>query len=242
MSDRGRSLRQVLADGAARVRAERGLGEDAAADLLCEHGLTSWTGGTVHQVEAGVRPLSVEELLLLCLAYGVTPAELAGPLDGWVEVTATARLSGDAVGALLRGADGALLRALPETALDVPGSRSVPPRGMPPLPESLVLAAARLGVLGEAEVGRALASIGDAERNAARRLGVSPERLVLAAYGRWGRPLTAEREARIEARRAETDPALHLTLRGLVARELLLELEQALAPPAPWGEKAAAGS
>lgn len=230
MGDRPRSLRQVLATGAARVRRERGLGEEEAAELLCSYGLTNWQGGTVSQVEAGVRPLAVEELLLLCVAYRVSLLELTGPDPEPVELTAGARLPAAAVRAML-GDDGEVLRALPGDALDVPATRAEP-TGAPAPPEALVHAARRFGVRGSAEVGRALAGIGDAERNAARRLGVSPERLVLAAVGRWGRPLTAERDARIEQRRASTEPDRHIMLRGLVTRELLTELERELAPPA----------
>jgi len=62
---RARSLRQVIAAGVARVRAERGLGEEEAAALLRSYGLLGWQAGTLTQVEAGVRPLAVEELLLL---------------------------------------------------------------------------------------------------------------------------------------------------------------------------------
>jgi hypothetical protein len=98
-----------------------------------------------------------------------------------------------------------------------------------PTPDALVDAAARLGVRGQVEVGRALAAIGEAERNAARRLGVSPERLVLAAVGRWGKPFSAERDARIALRRATTEPDRHITLRGLVTREMLAELQDHLA-------------
>ncbi len=76
--DRPRSLRHLLATGAARVRTERGLGEEEAAALLRSYGLVGWQAGTLTQVEAGVRPLAVEELLLLCTAYRVSAAELAG--------------------------------------------------------------------------------------------------------------------------------------------------------------------
>lgn len=231
MIDRPRSLRQLLAAGAARVRRQRGLDEEGAAELLRSHGLTGWQAVTVSQVEAGVRSLAVEELLLVCAAYRVSLVELAGSDPEPVELGAAARLPAAAVRAVL--ADGGeVLRALPPDALDVPATRSAP-AGAPPPPDALVDAARRYGVRGAAEVGRALAGIGDAERNAARRLGVSPERLVLAAVGRWGRPLTAERDARIELRRASTEPDRHIMLRGLVTRELLLELEQDLSPAGP---------
>jgi hypothetical protein len=229
--NRARSLRAVLAAGTARVRAERGLSEERAAELLRSYGLVGWQAGTLTQVEAGVRPLAVEELLLLCAAYRVSVAELAGSDPEEVELAAGARLPAAAVRALL--ADGGeVVRALPADALDVPATRPV--SAVPP-PDALVDAAARLGVRGPTEVGRALAAIGDAERNAARRLGVTPERLVLAAVGRWGKPFTAERDARIALRRASTEPDRHITLRGLVTRELLAELEEQLgrAVPAP---------
>lgn len=223
---RARSLRAVLAAGAARVRAARGLGDQEAAELLRSYGLVGWQAGTLTQVEAGVRPLAVEELLLLCAAYRVSVAELAGADPEPVELAAGARLPAAAVRALLAD-DGEVVRALPAAALDVPATRPV--RSGPPPPDALIDAAARFGVNGPAEVGRALAAIGDADRNAARRLGVTPERLVLAAVGRWGKPFTAERDARIALRKATTEPDLHITLRGLVTRELLAELEEQLA-------------
>jgi hypothetical protein len=231
--DRPRSLRQVLAAGAGRVRRQRGLDDEGAAELLRQHGLTAWQATTVSRVEAGVRPLAVEELLLLCAAYRVSLVELAGPEPEPVELAAAARLPAAAVWAVL--ADGGeVLRALPAAALDVPATRAAP-AGTPTPPDALVHAARRFGVHGPAEVGRALAGIEDAERHAARRLGVSPERLVLAAVGRWGRTLTAERDARIEQRRPSTEPERHIMLRGQVTRELLTELEHDLATAPPVG-------
>jgi transcriptional regulator with XRE-family HTH domain len=222
---RAKSLRALLAAGTARVRAERGLSEEEGAELLRSYGLVAWQVGTLTQVEAGVRPLAVEELLLLCAAYRVSLAELAGSDPDEVELAAGARLPAAAVRALLTDG-GEELRALPGDALDVPATRPV---SAVPTPDALVDAAARLGVRGQVEVGRALAAIGEAERNAARRLGVSPERLVLAAVGRWGKPFSAERDARIALRRASTAPDRHITLRGLVTREMLAELQDHLA-------------
>lgn len=222
---RAKSLRSVLAEGVARVRAERGLSGEQAAELLRSYGLVAWRVGTLTQVEAGVRPLAVEELLMVCAAYRVSVAELVGPHVDRVELAAAARLPASAIRALL--ADGREeLRTLPDDALDVPAGRPVPPV---PTSDALVDAAARLGVRGRFEVGRALAAIGEAERNAARRLGVTPERLVLAAVGRWGKPFSAERDARIALRRTMTEPDRHITLRGLVTREMLAELRDHLA-------------
>ena len=223
---RARSLRAVLAAGTARVRAERGLSEEQAAELLRSYGLVAWQAGTLTQVEAGVRPLAVEELLLLCAAYRVSVAELAGSdpdagRAGRRRPAAGGRGPG-AAGRRRRGAAGAARRTRWTCR---------PPGRCPPVPtpDALVDAAARLGVRGQVEVGRALAAIGEAERNAARRLGVSPERLVLAAVGRWGKPFSAERDARIALRRATTEPDRHITLRGLVTREMLAELQDHLA-------------
>ena len=52
---------------------------------------------------------------------------------------------------------------------------------------------------------------------------------MLAAVGRWGKPFSAERDARIALRRATTAPDRHITLRGLVTREMLAELQDHLA-------------
>lgn len=149
---RATSLRAVLAAGAARVRAARGLGDEEAAELLRSYGLVGWQAGTLTQVEAGVRPLAVEELLLLCAAYRVSVAELAGTDPEPVELAAGARLPAAAVRALLSDG-GEVVRALPAAALDVPATRPV--RSGPPPPEALIDAAARFGVKGPAEVGRA---------------------------------------------------------------------------------------
>src|ERR687898_1659159 len=92
VTDGAHSLRQVLATGAARVRAERGLSDAAAAELMRSYGLTGWQAGTISQVEARGRPLSMEELLLLCAAYELSVLELAGPDAVDVELAAGARL------------------------------------------------------------------------------------------------------------------------------------------------------
>ena len=92
----------------------------------------------------------MEELLLLCAAYRVSVAELAGSDPEAVELAVGARLPAAAVRALLAD-DGEVLRALPADALDVPATR--PDAGRPPPPDALVDAAARLGVPGRPRSG-----------------------------------------------------------------------------------------
>lgn len=66
----------------------------------------------------------------------------------------------------------------------------------------------------------------DAVQRAARKLGVTAERLEAAASRRWGRGLLAERDARMAAR---TEPAGdERAVRGHVTRQLLTELAEEL--------------
>jgi len=104
MATATRSLRDVLAAGVRTVRQQQGLRQEEAAARLRAHGLTSWLRGTVAQAETGSRRLSLEDLLLVALAYEVTPAELlTGADDEWVELAPEARLTLGAVRALLSG-------------------------------------------------------------------------------------------------------------------------------------------
>lgn len=67
---------------------------------------------------------------------------------------------------------------------------------------------------------------GDAERKAARKLGISPTEVVDRSIAAWGVRLSAERDRRV-AERAPTDASASVlrALRGHVSRQLLEELE-----------------
>jgi hypothetical protein len=71
---------------------------------------------------------------------------------------------------------------------------------------------------------RAVDSIGDAERHAARRLGATAVQINEAAARRWGRSLADERDARVAERATDPSPRQLQALRGHVTRVLLGEL------------------
>lgn len=68
-------------------------------------------------------------------------------------------------------------------------------------------------------------AVGDAERKAARRLGVDPVALSAAAYRTWGRSFVAKRDGAAELEKAAgTDRRSLQAVRGHVTRQLLAEL------------------
>jgi hypothetical protein len=70
---------------------------------------------------------------------------------------------------------------------------------------------------------------GDAERKAARRLGVPALTLSVAAHSRYGRSFTAERDRRVaEQAPADAPPRTLQALRGHITRALIAELATAL--------------
>ena len=69
---------------------------------------------------------------------------------------------------------------------------------------------------------------GEVELKAAKRLGVEPEAVSLAAFGRWGHSLTDERDAQVETAVAGASPRTAQALRGHVTRQLIAELEPIL--------------
>src|SRR5437016_796074 len=97
-------LRKVLAAGLKSARTDLGLRQEDAAARIRAQGLTSWIRGTVAQAEVGARRLTFEEVLLLSMAYGTTPAALvAGEDDELVELTPRAQVSVAKLRALLSG-------------------------------------------------------------------------------------------------------------------------------------------
>ena len=72
-----------------------------------------------------------------------------------------------------------------------------------------------------------LSANGEAEQKAARKLGVTPQTIAQAAYDRWGRSLTDQRNLQVEQLEwvDGTSARQVQALRGHVTRELLDEIE-----------------
>jgi len=195
-------LRDVLAAGAKTARLNLGLRQEDAATRVRKLGLTSWIRGTVAQVEVGARRLTLEEFVVLALAYETTPAALVvGADDELVELTPDARVTVAQLRALWSG-QGAAVQPVPS------GRRSV---------AETARARLRAGRDGVAEPS-------EADRRAARRLGLSLEEALAAAMKRWGRTLSDERDRRLAEQAAELSPRQLQALRGHITRDLLTEL------------------
>jgi hypothetical protein len=225
-----RPLRDVLAAGVKGARLRLGLRQDDAAARLRAYGLTTWLRGTVAQAETGSRRFSLEEVVLLALAYETIPAELvAGKDNELVELAPEARVSVAALRALLSGDAQALLNLGPQV-MDTPATRGGSTKSARSSRFPDVLAdARRFGIRRHGDVDRALERIGDPERYAARKLGTTPERINLAALALWGRTLAEERDHRVKQQEGGDTSARGLqALRGHVTRDLMTELDTEL--------------
>ena len=125
MEQASQSLRQALAAGLKHVRQAQGLSQDQVADLVRRHGLTTWIRGTVAQAEVGARRLPLEEVLLLAVALGISPADLVGGRDDeLIELAPDVRLSTGTVRSLLSGEWASLGDRRPQL-VDAPATAAV---------------------------------------------------------------------------------------------------------------------
>ena len=184
-------------------REEHGLRQDDVAHRVRELGV-EWTRAVIAAIETGGRTLDIGELVLLAVALGIRLSDL---LEG----------DGDV---LVGGGVPVSLRLLRDLFKDNRGGHTysalsfeLAQRVTPPSDES-----------------RFVIAIGEAERRAAQRLGVTPLEISRQAFQLWGRGLTDERDHRMQ----DAEPVLGATvaelqrkeraLRGHVSRELVAEL------------------
>jgi hypothetical protein len=220
MPEPARSLRDVLAAGLKEARQRQGLRQEDAASRAQRVGLTSWIRGTVAQAEVGARKFAIEEVLLLALAYETTLADLiAGNDADLVELSPEARLPVGTVRALLSGQSP---RELPGVSRD--GGEAMETGRFPrPLAE-----AGRFGIGERDLLARPVGATGEADRHAARKLGVSPEIVAETARRLWGRSLSEERDHRLTGHGSDLTARSKQAQRGHITRELLTELEREL--------------
>lgn len=177
----------------------------------------TWTQSTVAGIERGSRRVTVEELILICLALECSPSDLfAG--EGWVELAKHSTGPREAIRKILDGqATHSLLRqiASPTSAVIVAEAAFIEPR-------LRHLDGFDATMLRDALI----ASQGEAERKAAKRLGVFACEVVTVSYLLWGRSLTAERDALAAAASdADTSADALRTIRRHTTRDLIRLLE-----------------
>jgi hypothetical protein len=226
---------QAIGQRLRELRLEHGLRQDQVATAARQVGL-GWTQSTVAAVERGNRALSLGEWFLLPTVVGFAGrvtgpwpklAELL-PNSGRVAVSAETTADVDVLRAELAGQLDHDSRH-PFGDYDTPFSRqlnegtrrfSAEVKRLLPLWPAMTMG----GLKAAREAAR-----GDAERKAARKLGVPALKLSVAAHGRYGRSFTDERDRRVaEQTPADAPPRSLQALRGHVTRAMLAELASAL--------------
>lgn len=216
------SLGQVVGARVAAIRTTYGLTQEDIAAAARQSGLR-WGRSSVAQLEAGVKRLTGEELLVLphviatATRYGEELAllELVSPTQGRVELTAEVQPTRSGLEALFAGASGS--------------TRATSLRDMSalfePLYDFMEIAQRYAGDLTLGSVADAAQSVGEAERKLARKLDVPAVAVAMVAFRLWGRSLSDERDARAgdlgDRRRRQAQ-------RGHITRQLEAELRPLL--------------
>jgi len=217
-----------------RWREAAGVRQETVAVAARACGL-KWGRSTVAMLEAGRRRLDPEEFLLLPVVLRMAQVADVTPLDlltdgeeGMVELTPGAKATREELGKLLDPAQGPSALNV-RTGWELPGAAT-----QTEVLEAYVASWEQLeqpsqwrgGLTHEQLAILDRDASGEAEQVAARKLGVSPEAVALAARQAWGRSLTTMRDHRA-ARVAAADElgAESLrALRGHATRELVEEL------------------
>lgn len=201
------TLEQAIGVELKRLREAQGVRQEAVAAGAQSYGLTWWNQSTVASIELGRRALSIGELALLPLILRTAGVTSGPPLAPSDLVPATDEDVEVAPDCTLPLR---VVRGLLQGGTADAGARGVPKRA----PSSIV---------------------GEAERKAARKLGVTPAEVDRAARDLWKMSLTAWRDKTVgfgTRKMLELDPeggARRLqAIRGATTRRLIGELEAAL--------------
>jgi transcriptional regulator with XRE-family HTH domain len=229
------TLRQWVGQAVRSLREQHGKRQDDVARSARTLGLT-WTASKVAALERGDKALPAEELLLLPLVLAETQcgqpslADLLPQGSGTVRLGDQTAMSAAVLAQVIRGED------IDIREVNSPSIRESFARIEKWVEEggprrSMAIFSATLEVSGRdsRELHAAERAAGDAERIAARRLGVPSLAIIAAALATWGHGLTQERDARA-AQRAGPGASARTAqaARGHVTRELYRELAPAL--------------
>jgi transcriptional regulator with XRE-family HTH domain len=216
-------------------REENKLRQEDAAQVFNANGLTTWTRGTVAQLEAGTRRPPLGDLLLICLAVDRSLAELV-PADApeMIDFGADVHMKASAVKALLSGArpgdlpDDDITTPLPHEMADAVElySRWLDEARRRMEDDMATQAEVRL-LLGPAGTDtvfwQTFRRPVEAEERAAERLGVPAPYVKAAAHALWSHDFEAERDARAGN---DTAAGRLQARRGHATRAMLTELRE----------------
>lgn len=226
---------QVVGSRLRELRLELGLQQDQVARAARQVGL-DWTQSTVAAIERGDRELELGEFFLLPSVIGFA----GGWTSGWPKLAEFFPASGRVALSMETTADVDVLRAELAGQLDEDSRHPLGDYDTPAarkMQEGMQRQFATLREMARLWPGMTLrnaesaeeAARGDAERKAARKLGVDALKLSAAAHGRYGRSFTAERDARVDEQApADASPRSIQALRGHVTRAMLTELAPVL--------------
>lgn len=205
---RARSLGSVIGERLRTARESAGLSQDEIAAAAGRAGL-KWTRAAVASLETGRRRIDAEELLLL-------PAVLAFVLG---RPCTLADLVADEDGDVLLAER--VKRSQRDLRRQLAGKSAMASAKPPPAPDAYTSR--------EADTSR------EAERHAARVLGVDTARLASTSRRLWGHGLSEERDARLSEALEELS-GLDVdvrAVRGHITRKLLEELRPIVQPTRP---------
>jgi transcriptional regulator with XRE-family HTH domain len=220
-------MHEALGAGIRDARLRKGWRQEDAAASIRAAGLKTWRTGTVGQMEAGLRKSNLDELLLICVAFGVALADLIPETGDRIELAGGVMMSPRAVRALL--SDWAAFDQVPPGDVEFPAFQTKKQEEAYNAEYRRVLELVRpiSNRYPQAKVGpfnwTGFGPSTDMERHAARRLNVDPAQVKLAASILWDHGLEVERDARIGDVEALNPRSLQ-GRRGHVTRALLGEL------------------
>lgn len=196
----------TIGERLAAARRAQGWTQDEVVDNARYVGLL-WNRVTVATIEADRRRLTAAEVLLLPVIYEKSLLELLCPDDTGIALDQSPLIS------MSTATFAHLLKLVME---DLPGYQM-----LDRLPSGEV-------VLGDQRLARADPAVSDAERRAARDLGIAPAELRALALKTFGRSLTEERDRRVREQEGELPTGDSLAAaRGHVMRDVIKELKDA---------------
>jgi transcriptional regulator with XRE-family HTH domain len=218
-----RTLEQAIGGELKRLREAKGVRQDTVAHSARMFGL-NWTQSTVAAIEGGRRSLSNGEL-------GMLPT-IATQAGIWISRVLDFIPDADEQVIVAPGVEAPLksFRWLYGTQEEKEAAPAYDPRrGLRADSVQITPSAGQLALSGSASLtmraSGTLCFATEAERKAARALGVSPDAVLSAAVNQWGHGLADERDRRIGTR-AETLSRRSLqAVRGRVTRALMSELK-----------------